>query len=101
MADILWFSSKRVGETVTIGFDLVNLLVTGETLGSTTFTATVISGTDPSPSGLISGSASVVGSEVSQKITGGVDGVVYEIRAEVDTSVGHTFIPIARIKVYA
>lgn len=100
MADILWFSSKRVGETITVGFDLANLLITGETLDSATFTATVVSGSDPSPSSLISGGASIVGTEVSQKITGGVDGVTYEIRAEVDTSAGHTFIPIARIKVY-
>lgn len=94
-----WFTGKRVGETITIGFDLEELLVTGETINTAVFTATVHSGSDPSPSSLISGGASIVGSEVSQKITGGVDGVVYEIRATVGTSLSHTFIEVARIKV--
>ena len=81
---------KLLGETKTITFDFTSNLAIGETVSTQTVTATVYSGTDASPSGVISGSASTSGAVVSQKITGGVLGVMYELLCQITTSLGQT-----------
>ena len=48
-------------------------------LTSPTVTVTVYAGTDASPSALLSGSASVDGSDVVQNFTGGTEGVIYKL----------------------
>jgi hypothetical protein len=65
-------------------------LAIGETLGTASVTAAVYSGTDASPSAIISGSASISGGEVTQIIENGVEGVVYILVCLVTTSAGET-----------
>ena len=85
------FTTKRTGETLNLSVDFVNLLGSSETLSSaTTWVATVKSGTDASPSSIISGSAAVSGSLTTQKITAGTDGVVYYLEAAAVTSDAQT-----------
>lgn len=81
---------KLVGETKTYKFDFLSNLAIGETISTQTCTATVWSGTDASPSSIISGSASASGSIVSQKITAGTLGVIYELLCTITTSAGQT-----------
>ena len=84
------FDPKLLGETKLLQFDFLSSLAAGETISTQTVTATTYSGTDGSPSSIISGSASTSGSVVSQKVTGGVLGVVYELLCQVTTSAGQT-----------
>jgi len=85
---------KPVTGTVLRQFDFSSLLQTGETLASAVVTASVYSGTDPTPSAIISGSATVSGGVVSQNITAGVLGCIYELLCVATTSVPHS-IPMA------
>lgn len=84
------FPTKGTGESPDVVFDFTSWLAAGETLLTAVCTATVYSGTDASPSSLISGSASISGAKVTQLITGGVEGVVYDLLCTVTTSLGQT-----------
>ena len=85
------FRTKRVSEVLFLAVDWVNRMPSGTTLSSATnWVATVKSGTDASPSSIISGSAAVSGSLTTQKITAGTDGVVYYLEAAAVTSDAQT-----------
>ena len=81
---------KSVSETVTLAFSFLSHLATSETISSASTTATVYSGTDASPSSLISGAASISGSTDSQKVIGGTLGVTYILVCSAVTSLGQT-----------
>jgi len=95
------FSEKRVGETVTLGFDLVRLLDVGETAQAATFAVAVSRGVDAAAAGMVSGSAIISGSKVRQKIAGGVAGNYYDVQVSVTTSAGNTYIERAALEVVA
>jgi len=86
----LSFSNKRTGETITLSWEFVNDLVSGETITDATLTATVESGTDPNPENIVSGTPTVSGSVVAHDVTGGVEGVKYLLLMSIDTSTGQT-----------
>lgn len=81
---------KLLGETKTETFDFTSSLAIGETISTQSVVASTYSGTDASPSSIISGSASSSGAIVSQKVTGGVLGVMYELLCTITTSAGQT-----------
>lgn len=80
------FQPKRAGETRLLNFDFTSILAVGETLSTEVVTATVYSGVDAAPSAVISGAASASGAVVSQLVTGGTEGVVYNLTCTVTTS---------------
>jgi hypothetical protein len=86
----LIFLPKRQGETPNYEFDFLSSLAIGETISTQVVTAEVFTGVDPSPPSIIGGSASASGSIVSQKITAGVVGVVYNLVCTITTSTGQT-----------
>ena len=81
---------KFDGETKTYEFDFAADLATAETISTQNVTATVYSGTDASPSNLLSGSTTASGTVVSQNITGGTVGVIYKLLCNITTSAGQT-----------
>ncbi|MHB8413931.1 MAG: phage fiber-tail adaptor protein [Acidiferrobacteraceae bacterium] len=83
---------KLVGETATYTFDFLSRLAVGETISTQVCAATVYSGVDASPSSIISGSATASGSVVSQNITAGVAGVIYQIVCTITTSASQTLL---------
>lgn len=83
---------KPLGETRNEVFDFISRLAVSETLSTASVAATVYSGTDASPSSVVSGSASISGTKVTQKLTGGVLGVTYLIVCTVTTSAGQTLL---------
>jgi hypothetical protein len=83
-----YFSPKRTGETIALTFDFVNVLGSTETISSATWSVEVVEGVDASPSNMIQGSETVIATKVSQLITGGIDGVVYRMVCQADTSTG-------------
>jgi hypothetical protein len=85
--------SKYVGSTVLLDqFNFLSMLAVGETISTAVFTASVYSGVDASPSSVISGSATVATPTPTQKVTGGVAGVIYEILCTVTTNGGQTLL---------
>lgn len=81
---------KLAGETATYTFDFTSSLGASETLLTQSVTAAVYSGTDASPSSIVSGGASAAAGVVSQKLTGGLAGVLYQLLCLVTTSLGQT-----------
>lgn len=83
--------SKTIAEVHEFVADFTPLLLAGETLsfGSWVTTITVLSGTDPNPSGLIFAPATVLGNVISQQLTAGLPGVIYWAVITVTTSLGH------------
>ena len=86
------FAPKLVGATRTVAFEFLGELAVGETISTAAVTAVVYSGTDASPSSLISGSASTSGTQVSQKLTGGTEGVIYKLTCTITTSASNTLV---------
>jgi hypothetical protein len=84
----LVFPAKAPSEILTLTFPFLSRLAVGETISSATVSATVYSGTDASPSAILSGGTTISGSEVKQKVTGGVLGVTYLLTCSAVTSTG-------------
>lgn len=82
--------SKKSGATVNLVFDFISLLAAAETISTQVTTCTVYTGVDASPSAVISGAAGSSGTQVTQKVTGGVLGVIYELLCTITTSLGQT-----------
>jgi hypothetical protein len=85
---------KRASETRNEVFDFTSSLAAGETISSASTAATVYSGTDANP-GVVSGSAAISGAKVTQKLTAGVVGVVYELVCTATTSLGQVLPRVA------
>jgi len=81
--------SKATGEKIPVVFDFASKLAVGETLSTLpapTVAISVWSGVDASPTSVLSGSATVSGTKVSQVVTGGVAGCIYKITCTPVTS---------------
>lgn len=80
---------KYVDERVVISCDFAKRINTvlgvGLASGTASVTASVLTGTDPSPSSILSGSPSISGTKVLQFVIGGVSGVTYKLVFQVDT----------------
>ena len=89
------FSPKTTNESYPIAFgfeNILNDLAPGETItGVPTVTATVLNGTDANPQAIVSGAASVSGTDVLQRILAGVLGVTYLLACRVTTDKSNTF----------
>lgn len=81
---------KYAAETISVEFDFSAMLAVGETISTQSCTAAVYSGTDATPSSVISGSATASGAVVTQKLTGGTLGVIYTITCSITTSASQT-----------
>jgi hypothetical protein len=82
------FDAKTTSETVAVSFDFSSEYAVGETCASASIAAAVYSGTDPTPSGIISGTASVSGAIATQTMIGGVAGTTYLLTAVGTSSLG-------------
>lgn len=85
-----YFSPKRVGETISLTFDYVQALASGETISTSNWSVEVVEGVDGNPSAMLAGAPGINGTKVSHLIQGGIDGVLYCIIGSVDTSLGQT-----------
>ena len=82
--------SKSTSETRIETFDFTSLLTAAETISTAGVTAIVYSGLDTAASSLISGTATISGKTVTQKVAGGVLGVTYVLKCSITTSLGQT-----------
>ena len=93
------FSNKDPVETEKFFWDFKFKLVGGETISTAAVTATVVSGVDPTPQNIVSGSAVISGTQVKQLIIGGGNGVVYQLDCMITTSAPHTYHGIGNLGV--
>jgi len=85
------FSYKITTENEQFTFDYSPVLGTTETISSATCTVEVKEGTDPTPSAILVGSPSISGSQVAQRISGGLDGVIYRLQMTATTSATNVY----------
>lgn len=84
------FDPSDPGESEVYSLDFSRDLDANEALTAATWTCSVASGSDPSASSRISGSASVSGKTTSQRVTGLQPGVRYRLQAVATTTFGNT-----------
>ena len=84
--------NKIAAELKVYTFDFADVLASAETISTQVVTSTTYSGTDASPSSMISGAATASGSVVSQDITAGTAGVLYVLTCTITTSASNTFV---------
>lgn len=81
---------KQVGESSKAVFDFISRLAVTETILTASVVATVYSGVDALPSSIISGAATISGTKVTQLLTAGVAGTIYQLICTITTSAGQT-----------
>lgn len=74
---------KQPAESLDYYIDFTNLLASGDSLSS----INTVTGT---PTGLTIASTAISGTKVSMQISGGTDGTIYLVEANVDTTLGNT-----------
>lgn len=84
---------KDTAENRFIRFDFTKELATGEAItGTPTIAVSVVSGVDPSPTAMLSGSPVVASPFVSQRVLGGLANVTYKFRCIAQTDAGNTLV---------
>ena len=86
------FNAKISSTNFYAVFDFAQDLAITEDISSASVTATVYSGTDASPSSIISGAATISGTKVTQTITAGTIGVTYILTCVIVTSASRSFV---------
>lgn len=76
---------KFSSETRTDTFDMTPYLAAGQTVSGVSGQCTVYTGVDATPSAVLA-STSFTSSSVSAEVTGGVTGVIYQIRLDATTT---------------
>lgn len=89
--------SKLIGETLNVSIDFLSRLQVGESVQTAAVSIQVFSGIDANPSAMLSGSPIISGSLVTQKVIGGLPGVVYELFLYARTSLNN--IPVQQTKI--
>jgi hypothetical protein len=95
------FSYKITNDSEQFTFDYTPVMGSSETINSATCTAVVKEGTDVSPSSILVGSPSINGFKVSQRISGGIDGVTYSIQMTATTSLSNIYTVVGDLPVLA
>lgn len=96
----LIFPAKAIGETQPYVVNFSDRLQFGESINGAAVAVSVFSGTDPSPSSMISGTASYdANGNVTQVLTGGLVGVIYNIVFIVTGTGSHNYVKVGQLAV--
>jgi hypothetical protein len=93
------FSYKLTTEIELFNFNFSGALGSSETITSANCVVEVKDGVDASPSSILSGSPSISGSVVTQKITGGLNGVTYRVEMSATSNTGNVYTIVGDIPV--
>lgn len=91
--------AKQSDGKIPIKFPFADQLQFGETISGQTVTCVVFSGTDDLPSNVLFGSPTLSGTTVTQIVTGGVVGVIYDLTCAVTGSGGHIYTKGTRLAI--
>jgi hypothetical protein len=98
---LLSFSNKIANEIVDVGLDFQALLTATGSISNAVWGVSVLLGVDSDPSSLLEGTTAIQGTTAFARLHGGLDGVTYRVRAEVDADSGERFIADCQILVTA
>ena len=91
--------SKLVDESLSVVVSFLSRLAVGETVQTTAVVASLASGTDATPSAILSGVGTITGADVSQRVIGGLAGNIYMLTFSIRTSANNIYINRARVAV--
>jgi hypothetical protein len=83
--------SKRSDATVPVTFEFADQLEFGEAITDVGASVEVFSGTDPIPNAILADLPTISGTKVTQVITAGVVGVIYQITVVIGTDQDHIY----------
>lgn len=86
------FPAKGIGETAPYTFNFADRLQFGEAINGASVSLSVRSGTDPNPTLMTPSPATFTGTVVTQDITGGVAGVIYDVTCTVTATNSHNYV---------
>ncbi len=92
MGSTVTLPTKLTGETLPARVNFLSQLAVGETVSSVVCTASVLSGTDASPSSIISGSGTLSANVFTQILTAGTAGVTYLLTFTATTSASNIIV---------
>jgi hypothetical protein len=95
------FSYKITNDSEQFTFDYTPVMGASETITAATCTVAVKEGTDPNASSILVGSPSWLGFKVTQRISGGLDGVTYSIQMTITTSLSNIYTVVGDLPVLA
>lgn len=96
----LIFTAKAVGELQPYIVNFSDRLQFGESINGASVNVTVFSGTDNNPNALLSGTASYdANGNVTQNLTGGIAGVIYNIAFIVTGTGSHNYVKVGQLAV--
>lgn len=81
----LSFTPKRTQETLTLAFDFNPVLGTGETIVSGSWYINAVRPSTASIAGMLLGTPTVMSGQFFQRVTGGTDGTLYVLTAQIVT----------------
>lgn len=86
------FQPKAAGAAIKIPlvFEFASDLLPEDLISSGVITVTVHSGVDAAPSAILSGGTIAGGTQITQNVIGGVQGVIYSIACRADTIQGYS-----------
>ena len=96
---------KTLGPKHPLEIKIIRFVFSGDIAGATMLssvapvTSSVIDGTDAAPQNIVLGLATISGSEVLQRITGGLDGVTYLLECVATDSAGNVHVAQAVVPV--
>lgn len=93
------YSAKDPSEIEVYEVSFQKRLGHGETLTSVNSECIVVTGNDPSASGMLVGAPSISGTLVRQVVQNGLDGVTYHIKFTVNTSTGRKLVGVGELPV--
>lgn len=99
MAALLIHDPKRVVDLITLSFDFTSDLIVGETISTAVASATVFTGSDPSPSDVLYQLTTIIGDMCTQKMWKGLSGVVYDVLMTIVTNTGRTVEQVVRVAI--
>jgi len=94
------FSYKLTTENELFTFDFSSILTSTETISTASCTVQVKDGTDSNPNNIKVGSPAISGTKVVQRITGGLNGVIYRLEMTITTSLTNVYTLVGDVAVY-
>lgn len=94
------FSYKLTTENELFTFDFSSVLTATETISSATCVVQVKNGTDANPNAIKVGTPNINGPLVTQRITDGLNGVIYRLEMTVTTSLTNVYTLVGDVAVY-
>lgn len=90
---------KLEGESIEVAVDMLSRLQNGEVVLTAAAAMSVSSGTDPTPGTMVTDLPVISGSVVTQRVQGGLPGVIYTLALSIRTDANNIYINECKLAV--